>query len=277
MKLKKLLSLDFMQGFQSLLETEFESRLFVASLRNYASHGNPLRFHNFAFSMRELVLHVIQRKAPPKQVKNAIWYERESDRHEVTRRQQIKYCAQSNISDAYLGEAVLEHLNECISEFLGEFNFFNKYTHITEKYFDVSPKSFFQDAKVVIEIAKDSLNQLNDLERIVIEALEEKVREAVISTAVSAIPDSLSLLANHAYIEYTEVEEIECTGIDNEFIYVVASGNVHVTQEYGPKDDLCEINECYPFTLSMKSHVENPEEFTVESEELDVDTSSWYE
>lgn len=277
MKLKKLLSLDFMQDFQRLLETDFENRLFIASLRNYAAHGNPLRFHNFAFSMRELVLHVIQRRAPPKKVKKVGWYERESDKHEVTRRQQLKYCAQSNISDAYLGESVLEHLNECISEFLDEFNFFNKYTHITEKYFDVSPKYFFQDAKAVIEIAKDSLNQLEDLEGIVIEALEDKVRNAVISTAVSAIPDSLSTLANHIYIEYTEVEDIECTGIDERFVYVTARGNVHVTQEYGPKDDLCEINECYPFTLSMKSHVENPEDFTIESEELDVDTSSWYE
>lgn len=277
MKLKKLLSLDFMQGFQSLLETDFENRLFVASLRNYASHGNPLRFHNFAFSMRELVLHVIQRKAPPKQVKKCSWYERESEKHEVTRRQQLKYCAQSNISDAYLDETVLEHLNEFISEFLDEFNFFNKYTHITEKYFDVTPKSFFQDAKAVIEIAKDSLNQLEDLERIIIDSLEEKVRNAVISTAVSTIPDSLSILANHVYIEHTEVEEVECTGIDNRFIYVTAQGNVHVTQEYGPKDDLCNMSECYPFTLSMKSHVENPEDFTIESEELDVDTSSWYE
>lgn len=277
MKLKKLLSLDFMQGFQSLLETDFENRLFVASLRNYASHGNPLRFHNFAFSMRELVLHVIQRKAPPKQVKKVTWYQRESDKHEVTRRQQLKYCAQSNISDAYLGETVLEHLNECISEFLDEFNFFNKYTHITEKYFDVSPKSFFQDSKAVIEIAKDSLSQLEDLERIVIDALEEKVKDAVISTAVSAIPERLSNLANNVYIKYTEVDEIECTGIDDHFIYVTARGNVHVTQEYGHKDDLCEISECYPFTLAMKSHIENPEDFTVESEELDVDTSSWYE
>lgn len=277
MKLKKLLSLDFIQDFQSLLVTDFEKQLFVASLRNYASHGNPLRFHNFAFSMRELVLHVIQRKAPPKKVKNATWYERESDKYEVSRRQQLKYCAQSNISDEYLGDAVLEHLNESISEFLSEFNFFNKYTHITEKYFDVSPQSFFQEAKAVIAIAQGSLNQLEDLERIVIAALEEKVHDAVISTAVGTIPESLSTLANHVYIDYTDVDEIECTGIDDKFIYIEVQGNVYVTQEYGPKDDLCEINDSYPFTLQMKSHVENPEEFSVESEELDVDTSSWYE
>jgi hypothetical protein len=235
MNLKKLLSLDFMKEFQSLLDTEFENKLFIASLRNYASHGNPLRFHNFAFSMRELVLHVIQRKAPPKAVNRAIWYERVSEKHEVTRRQQLKFCAQSYISDEYLSESVLRDLNESISEFLEEFSFFNKYTHITDKYFEVSPKHFFEDAKAVIQIAKDALNQLEDLERTVVDALEEKVHGAVISTAVGAIPDSLSILANHLFVDYTEVDEIKCTRIDEDFIYVVAHGSVHVIQEYGPK------------------------------------------
>lgn len=277
MKLKKLLTLDFIREFESLLETSFEKRLFVASLRNYASHGNPLRFHNFAFSMRELVLHVIQRKAPPQKVKSAHWYFRESDSFEVTRRQQLKYCAQSNLADAYLGKEVLDFLNECIKEFLSEFHFFNKYTHITEKYFDVSPEKFFEGVKDIIHISRNSLGGLQDLEKIVVECLEKKVNNAVVSTAISAIPECLSELANHVCIEYTQVEEILCLGIDDEFIHVEASGEVHVTQEYGPRKDLCVINESYPFTLCMKSHVSDPEKFVVLSEELDIDTSSWYE
>lgn len=277
MKLKKLLTLDFIREFESLLETNFEKKLFVASLRNYAAHGNPLRFHNFAFSMRELVLHVIQRKAPPKKVKNATWYARESDSYEVTRRQQLKYCAQSNLADAYLGKEVLDFLDVCIKEFLSEFHFFNKYTHITEKYFDVSPERFFESMKDVIRISQNSLGELQDLERVVIECLEKNVNDAVVSTAISAIPESLSELANHVCIEFTEVEEICCLGIDEEFIHIETRGEVHVTQEYGPKHDLCVINDSYPFTLCMKSHVSDPEKFVVLSEELDIDTSSWYE
>jgi hypothetical protein len=277
MKLRKLLSLDFVQKFESLLETDFEKKLFVASLRNYASHGNPLRFHNFAFSMRELVLKVIERRAPARKVKQVSWYARESEQHEVTRRQQLKYCAQSNVADAYLGEETLEHLNLCIKEFLSEFNFFNKYTHITEKYFDVQPASFFEDMKVVILIASDSLGSLADLERIIVERLEKRINKAVVATAMEAIPDSLSELANHVSIDFTDVEEIECLKIDDEFIHVEVSGEVHVTQEYGPRDDLCVMSESYPFTLYMKSRVDDPEVFMVMSEELDVDTSSWYE
>jgi hypothetical protein len=277
MKLNKLQKLDFMQEFQSLLETDFEHKLFVASLRNYASHGNPLRFHNFAFSMRELVLHVLKRKAPAKKIKKVSWYERENENHEITRRQQLKYCAQSNISDDYLGTDTLEQMNECISEFLNEFNFFNKYTHITEKSFEPCPKRFFEDARQVIKITSDALSQLDDLERIVIDVLEDKVYDSVVTTAVGAIPDSLSILANHVFVDYSEVEEIECTKIDHEYIYITATGTLHVIQEYGPKDDLCTINESYPFSLVMKSHVENPDDFKVEEEGLDVDTTSWYE
>ncbi|AMB79807.1 hypothetical protein AV641_12345 [Pseudomonas fragi] len=277
MKLKKLLALDFIQDFESLLETDFEKRLFIASLRNYAAHGNPLRFHNFAYSMRELVLHVIQRKAPPEKVKTASWYVRESDSHEVTRRQHLKYCAQSNLSDAYLGQVVLDDLNGCIKEFLKEFFFFNKYTHITEKYFDVSPKDFFEGVKDIICISRGSLGGLQDIEALVIERLEEKVNKAVVSTAISAIPESLSELANHVCIEYTEVEEVACLRIDEGFIHIEARGEVYVIQEYGPKDDLCEISESYPFVLSMKSHVSDPEKFEIISEELEIDTSSWYE
>ena len=135
MKLKKLLDHDFIKQFESLLATDFERELFKAALRNYCSHGNPLRFHNFAFSMRELVLHIIDRKAPDSKVKAASWYEPESDKFAVTRRQKLKYCAQGFLSDGYLSDYALDDLNQSIKDYLKEFNFFNKYTHITEKHF----------------------------------------------------------------------------------------------------------------------------------------------
>lgn len=276
MKLKQLLLLNFMKEFEDLLETEFEKKLFVASLRNYASHGNPIRFHNFAFSMRELILYVINRKAPKTQVKKAIWYEVEGENTSVTRRQQLKYCAQKNISDEYMGHN-LDYLNETIGEFLKEFNFFNKYTHISEKDFTVCPKNFFKEVESIIGLATNCLNQLQDIEEIVIDAVEDKVREAVISTSVAAIPDCLAALAHRVFVDYTEIDEIECLDIDEQFIYMRAVGSVSVTQEYGPRNDLCTIESSYPFTLDMKSNVNNPEAFTIESDELSIDTSGWYE
>ncbi|KAA1189260.1 hypothetical protein F0M18_16445 [Pseudohalioglobus sediminis] len=277
MKLKKLISLDFVREFESLLETDFERKLLVNSLRNYASHGNPLRFHNFAFSMRELVLHLIERRASSKKVLDACWYARESPDREVTRRQQLKYCAQANLADEYLGDDTVDAINANIAEFLSEFRFFNKFTHITEKHLEPCPKRFFEDAKYIVSLSSECLGRISDLEQLVIGRIEELVHKSVVTTALEAVPEELSLLANHVFVDFTEVEEIVCDAIDHEIIHVTAHGFVHVSQEYGSKHDGCTINESYPFELALTAPVTNPEDLTPSADELTIDTSSWYE
>ncbi|EII8436718.1 TPA: hypothetical protein LT439_003980 [Salmonella enterica] len=277
MKLKKLQSLDFVNDFMSHLETDFEKELFTACLRNYASHGNPLRFHNFAFSIRELIKHIIEKKSPNDKLLQASWYKREHEHYEISRRQRLKYCSQAKISDAYLGEEFLEESNERIDEMLKLYFFLNKYTHITEKYMHPSPQEFFLKAKQILQNATEILNGIHICRDELIRTLEDKIRNAVIDTAVSSMPENLVTIANHAYVDYTEVEEFGITSIDDEYINIYASGTVYVTQEYGSRNDGVSLEESYPFTLHMASHLDSPETFEVISEALEVDTSSWYD
>ncbi|MGS0227802.1 hypothetical protein ACUOJO_14405 [Escherichia coli] len=277
MKLKKLQSLDFVNDFMSHLETDFEKELFTACLRNYASHGNPLRFHNFAFSIRELIKHIIEKKSPNDKLLQASWYKREHEHYEISRRQRLKYCSQAKISDAYLGEEFLEESNERIDKMLKLYFFLNKYTHITEKYMHPSPQEFFLKAKQILQIATEILNGIHICRDELIRTLEDKIRNAVIDTAVSSMPENLVTIANHAYVDYTEVEEFGITSIDDEYINIYASGTVYVTQEYGSRNDGVSLEESYPFTLHMASHLDSPETFEVISEALEVDTSSWYD
>lgn len=277
MKLKKLLELDFMVKFKSTLETEFEKELFIASLRNYASHGNPLRFHNFAYTMRELILHVIARKAPEEKVIGAPWYVRIDPNRKVTRKQQLKYCAQKNIPDSFLGVINTTFINDSISDFLAEFVNLNKYTHITEKYFKPSPKQFFENARDVVSIAQHCLDLMADTAKEVICILENEIDSSVRDLANESLPDEVTILAPRVYTEYVQIEDVYASDIDDEFIYIGVDGSVFVTQEYGPKDDLCEINTDYPFSLSMQCSLRNPAQLTITSKEIEVDTSSWYE
>ena len=277
MKLKKLQSLDFVNDFMSHLETNFEKELFTACLRNYASHGNPLRFHNFAFSIRELITHIIEKKSPNDKLLQASWYKREHEHYEISRRQRLKYCSQAKISDAYLGEEFLDESNERIDEMLKLYFFLNKYTHITEKYMHPSPQEFFLKAKQILQTATEILNGIHICRDELIRTLEDKIRNAVIDTAVSSMPENLVTIANHAYVDYTEVEEFGITSIDDEYINIYASGTVYVTQEYGSGSDGVSLEESYPFTLHMASHLDSPETFEVISEALEVDTSSWYD
>ncbi|WP_063669781.1 hypothetical protein [Aliivibrio fischeri] len=277
MKLKKLQSLDFIQEFSAILDTPFEKELLKASLRNYSAHGNPIRFHNFAFTMRELVLHVFERRAPKKKVKAACWYERESEKLEVTRRQQIKYCAQKGIADEYLDEYVLEELNERISDYLKEFNFFNKYTHITEKHFNACPKKFFADAKYIVQRSHESLSELDDFEDLIKQSLYDRVYDCVVETAISSTPDEVSILSANSIVDSTDVEDVTITKFDNEKVYLEVTGTVYVTQEYGGKHDYFSMECDYPFTLEMAAKISDPNDIEVLSNELKVDTSSWYE
>ena len=276
MKLKHLLAHDFIQDFQTLLSTEFEIELFEASLRNYCSHGNPLRFHNFAFSMRELVLQLIDSRAPDREVVQAVWYERESDTHRVTRRQKLKYCAQGFLSDAYLNEYVLNDLNESIKAYLKEFNFFNKYTHISEKHLRASPKKFYADLKYIIGRSKEVIEQIDSLENMVMESVPETLQGTMFDSIINSFPGELSILAHNVLVEHVSPEEIEVEHLTREGIVICVTGTVYVTQEYGRGDDYAALSENYPFEVSVSLSPKSPSDISIDADAFVIDTSSWW-
>ncbi|MEM1155619.1 MAG: hypothetical protein AAGI44_15900 [Pseudomonadota bacterium] len=258
------------------MRTEFEIELFEASLRNYCSHGNPLRFHNFAFSMRELVLRLIDRRAPDREVVKAVWYECDSDTHPVTRRQKLKYCAQGFLSDAYVNDAVLEELDESIRAYLKEFNFFNKYTHITEKHFRACPKKFYEDLKYVISRSKEVIEQIDSLENMVIESVPETLQDNMFGSIINSFPEELSILAHNVVVDHVSPEEIEVESLSRESIVIGVAGTVYVTQEYGKGDDYASLSENYPFKVSVSLSPESPSEISIEADAFVIDTSSWF-
>lgn len=276
MKLKHLLQYDFIKAFEKLLVTDFERKLFVASLRNYCTHGNSLRFHNFAFSMRELVLQVIARKAPNNDVMKASWYERESENFEVTRRQQLKYCAQGVLADSYLDEDILEDLNQSIKDYLKEFNFFNKYTHITEKHFHANPKKFYDDMKYIIQRSSEVVVEIDSMENIVFDSIRDTLQENIFDYIIHNFPSELDILASNVLVDSVSPEDLTFTYLAYDGFSVLVSGTVYVTQEYGKGEDFTELSEEYPFNVSIDLSVNDPTDITVDASGFKVDNSSWF-
>jgi hypothetical protein len=277
MKLKKLLSHSFIIEFEGLLKTDFERELFLCSLRNYCSHGNPLRFHNFAFSMRELVLQIIDRRAPDKEVEKACWYEKESERFSTTRRQKLKFCAQGFLSDAYLEEDTIEDLNQSIKDYLKEFNFFNKYTHITPKHLKACPQKFYADMKFIIQRSQEVIEELDSLESMVTQSLEIGIQDEVFEAVINSCPDELSILASSVIVEQVSPEKMEVEYLEENGITIGVEGTIYITLEYGKGDDCFEISNDFPFYVSVEACITNPGNISVNTNELEVDTRSWYE
>lgn len=276
MKLKHLLQYDYIKDFEELLVTDFERDLFVASLRNYCSHGNPLRFHNFAFSMRELVLQIINRKAPDSVVKKASWYEKESDRFDVTRRQKLKYCAQGYLADSYLDKFTLEELNQSIKDYLKEFNFFNKYTHITQKHFKACPKKFYSDMKYIIQRSREVVEEIDSMENLVVSSIPVSVQGHIFDYIINNFPSELDILASNVIVDSVSPEELAVTYLEDNGITVAVSGTVYVCQEYGKGEDFTALSENYPFSVSIDLSVDDPTDITVNESDFEVDTSSWF-
>lgn len=277
MKLKKLLGHSFIIDFGKLLKTDFERELFLCSLRNYCSHGNPLRFHNFAYSMRELVLQVINRRAPDKEVEKTCWYEKESDTFNVTRRQKLKFCAQGFLSDDYLDPGTIDDITLSIRDYLKEFHFFNKYTHITAKHFKACPQKFYTDMKFIIQRSREVIEELDSLESMVTQSLEIGIQEKVFDAVVNSCPDELSILAHRVIVNHISPEKMEVNCLDESDITIGVQGTVYITQEYGKEDDYCEIPNDFPFYITVVACVANPENILVDSDSLEIDTRSWYE
>ncbi|TEW48296.1 pPIWI-associating nuclease domain-containing protein [Psychromonas algicola] len=276
MKLKKLLTYDFIIDFKKLLVTDFEKTLFIASLRNYCSHGNPLRFHNFAFSMRELVLQVIDRRAPDKDVMSAIWYECDSDQFKVTRRQKLKFCAQGYLADTYLDEDALDELNDSIKKYLKEFNFFNKYTHITEKHFKSCPQKFYTDMKFIIQRSKEVIEELSSLESFVISKVEYRVQDEIFDSVVNNFPDELSILASNVIIDQVSPEKLEIEYLGSDGIIIGVDGTVYVSQEYGKGEDFLSMSNDYPFSTTLEVSISDPSDINIDPNNIEIDTSSWF-
>ncbi|MCS0343908.1 MULTISPECIES: hypothetical protein [Vibrio harveyi group] len=276
MKLKHLLQYDYIRNFEELLVTDFERDLFVASLRNYCSHGNPLRFHNFAFSMRELVLQIINRKAPDGAVKKASWYEKESEIFDVTRRQKLKYCAQGYLADSYLDEFTLEELNQSIKDYLKEFNFFNKYTHITEKHFKACPKKFYADMKYIIQRSREVVEEIDSMEDLVVNSIQNTVQNHIFDYIINNFPSELDILARNVIVDSVSPEELVVTYLEDNGIIVEVSGTVYVSQEYGKGEDFTALSENYPFSVSVELSIDDPTDISVDESDFEIDTSSWF-
>jgi hypothetical protein len=277
MKLKRMLKMDFILEFQEHLETDFEHALLYASLRNYCSHGNPLRFNNFAYAIRELINHVLKRLAPDDRVKASPWFTKNKNNATITRKQQAKYIAQKHISDDLLDEGVLESLDSAIGWFNKNYASLNDYTHISESSFDSNPKEFFERAKLLFQLCNTIFDDFDDLEHLITESIIEKVQDEVNEVTRNNIPDELDILSAQTIVDWCNVDETELLSLDETYIYLLVRGTVEITRQYGRGEDYFSQGDSYPFKFAVSIRTDDFSTILPLLNTPVVDTGSWYD
>jgi len=90
---------SYADRIRSSLAKGFETKLFEAALKNLDDRANPLRFNNFAYSVRETVRHVLKRLAHDHEVLRCQWYKNETGKQDgITRKQRAYFPVQGGLT-----------------------------------------------------------------------------------------------------------------------------------------------------------------------------------
>jgi hypothetical protein len=277
MKLKKLRLLPEVAQLYSHLESDFEREIYTAALRNYCSMGNPIRFNNFAFVIRELLTKVVDRLAPAKDVMKAKWYSKESEDYEVTRKQQLKFCAQGYFVDAVLPEWIEEEVDEFIKEYTKLYRKLNQYTHISQKYKGLPPQKAFSFLIDLVVTFSAILSTLSDIKSHITEEIESEVRDIVFDRLMFESHEALIELSGQTIVEGINIEDYRLSRIEPESIIFEGEGYVECELNYGSKHDGVSMSHDVPFTFCLISNIEKVTELAFYEQGMYLDNTSFYE
>jgi len=259
------------------LKSAFEQHVFEAALHSLTDQVHPLRFNNFAYSIRELVRHVLARLAPDDLIRRCPWFRPEGQKPaQVTRRQRASYAIHGGLQPQYVVETLDVELDEPLRVLLDALDTLSKHTHI-------EPDTFDLGAAQVTRLSDETLAALAELftttqacRDAVRRALWDHIgRELVERTLDETIVD-IDILASHHMVEGIDLGEVEICAIDHARVHFRATGALECELQWGSRDDGASLGESFPFECKLSSPVGAPEQVQIEDGSLKVDTSSWF-
>lgn len=265
------------------LAGDFEKALFLAALGNLADGGNPLRFNNFAYAMRELVRHVMARLAPDDEVRACDWYKNEIDRSNgISRRQRVYYAVQGGLSDEYVTDELGIDVGEIHRRLRDSIDNLSKHTHIEENTFNLSGEEIERFVNETLAAVVDFFQTVTGCRTILVEALREHLDASIVNAAISETILSIDELATHHSIDAVYTEQVHIRQIDAHFIHFVAEGTVECELQWGSNSDLrrgdgATLDQDFPFTCELISSVDDPRAIVAEENSFRADTSLWWE
>jgi hypothetical protein len=259
------------------LATEFEKRLFSASVAYLCNKGDPLRINSFAYSLRELIRNVFERRAPEEKVKLCVWYKKETDNGKPSRKQRYIYSVQGGLSHKFVEEELGIDVLEPWKEIKETIDSLSKFTHVNDATFKVSDEECERLSDEALNILLSIFIMIEEARSQLHYELASHIDNELMSTFVSNSMPDIDILSHQSCVEHSEVTEHEIIYIDNIEIAFKGRGDAQVTQNYGKGDDACEINAEYPFEFTGSSPVMKPYELSIPPECISINTSSWSE
>jgi len=267
------------------LITQFERDLFDACLHNLQEKNNKLRFNNFAYSMRELTRHFLDRLSPDIDVLNAPWFEPyDKDKpKQITRAQRIKYAIQGWLSDEYIKTALKLNFEEVSRNLKKSIDELSKYTHVNPDTFNVEDDTILDTSYNVLSDTLLFFMTVTEAQDRVNKAVIKCIDEEMISSFYVETQQDLDILATHYEVLSYIIATIKETNRDDKNIFLQVDGSIHVRLQYGSDNDLkrdigYETTMIFPFTSQMVANYKNKEgNVHIVDAKIQVNNDDFYE
>ncbi|MEE9336840.1 MAG: hypothetical protein V3U87_02060 [Methylococcaceae bacterium] len=268
---------DLIKNIEQYLNTGFEEKLFSASVAYLQNTSDPLRANSFCYSLRELIRHVFERRAPNDEIIKCSWFKPETDNGLPSRRQKYTYCVQGGLEPTFVENELKLDVLEPWKSIKGSIDTLSKYTHVGKDTFDISDIKVSAIAKEALESLLTIFHMINDTKVELHHSLSSHIDNELLNTFVMNSMSDIDCLSQSSYVEQSEVHEYSLSEIDYEKLLFEGNGTAYVSLNYGKKDDACEINTDFPFKFQGHSHINKPYDLSISAEDIDIDIRSWYE
>lgn len=257
-------------------DSDFFAKLFDACIANYFDLNNPIRFNNFAYSIRELLREKLDLEAPDSFVKDCLWF-KESEK--ITRGDRIRYLMGKGLTDNVIHPPVLKKMYQAKKRLLNQYEILNKYTHINEKSFGIDNVEGDKKFRQLLDSLTTCFELIADVEESIKNDLIDSIRDDIESQLYDQLPSEIDSLSTHTGIESVDGVKIEIEKIDSQNIAIIGSCSVNVELQYGSDSD-CRNDlggydsDSYP----MKFRIDVSASNLAEREYIlsEIDTSSFY-
>jgi hypothetical protein len=264
------------EQIESYLTTVFEKKFFSASVAYLENKNDPLRINSFAYSLRELIRNIFERRAPEYNIKSCSWFKVETNNGKPSRKQRYIYCVQGGLDHTFVKEKLRIDVLGPWKEIKETIDSLSKFTHVNDSTFDITDAECENLSKEAFSILLSIFIMVEDTRSELHHELSSHIDSELMSTFVSNSMPDIDILSHSSYIEHSEVTDYKLVDIDNRELIFKGKGNVYVSQNYGEGEDACEINEEYPFEFTGSSNVTNPYNLSIPPECISIDVSSWF-
>lgn len=270
-------SADPFVALAKMLPDEFSQTLLAGAAASLCS-DNPVRGHNFAATLRELIGHLLHKLAPDELVTKAPWYKTEADK--PTRRQRATFAVQGGMSDKMVESLGLD-ITDMRNALIGAVDELSKYTH-------VRADTLLSDQQQIEEFATraglavlEFFRTIEDFRTVLADTALGALGTDIFEKFIESSVDDLDILSTHTQVQSVDVETVDISSIGLAVIQYKVEGMVNVQLVWGSGSDHdrgegATHSDSFPFSCTVEGSVEKLSEFTHVTLP-EVDTSSWFE